>query len=195
MGMGVKTNIPQPQPHKGKGYFIWELIRVATFSFLTILIIRYFLFKPFYVKGASMEPNFYESEYLIIDEISYRFQTPARGEVIVFRPPNNQKDFYIKRIIGLPGETVKFINGDVVVYNSENPNGFNLDESPYLITLDKPQETVVLKLEDEEYFVLGDNRAVSSDSRRFGPVHRDSIVGRAWFRGWPLDRVGVVSDK
>ena len=194
MGMGVKTNVPPTQPHKSKGYFFWELIRVATFSFLTILIIRYFLFKPFYVKGASMEPNFYGSEYLIIDEISYRFHKPERGEVIVFRPPNNQRDFYIKRIIGVPGETVKFINGDVVIYNSEHPNGFNLDETRYLITDDKPQETVVLKLGEDEYFVLGDNRLVSSDSRRFGPVHKNSIVGRAWFRGWPLDRVGVVTD-
>ena len=195
MGMGVKTNVPEPQPHKGAGYFFWELIRVFAFSFLTILIIRYFLFKPFYVKGASMEPNFYESEYLIVDEISYRFQTPARGEVVVFRPPNSVRDFYIKRIVGLPGETVKFINGDVVVYNEEHPNGFNLDETPYLINGAKPLETVVLKLEEEEYFVLGDNRLVSSDSRRFGPVHRDKIVGRAWFRGWPLDRVGVLTDK
>ncbi len=193
MGMGVKTTVDQEMPQKSVSYFIWELIRVAAFSFLTILIIRYFLFKPFYVKGASMEPNFFEREYLIIDELSYRFHEPKRGDVVVFRPPYNSRDFYIKRIIGLPGETVKFINGDVILYNADNETGVKLDESRYLIGVEKSMETVVLKLKQNEFFMLGDNRPVSADSRRFGPVTRGAIVGRVWLRGWPIDRLGVVN--
>ncbi len=190
MGMGIERQnklLGERQPS-----FASELFKVALCSFLAIFVIRYFLFKPFYVKGASMEPTFYEREYLIIDELTYRFQNPKRGEVVVFEPPNNSREFYIKRIIGLPGETVKFVSGDVIIFNSEFPKGYKLDESMYLQGNEKPNETIVLKLGSDEYFVLGDNRLVSSDSRRFGPIKRNAVVGRVWLRGWPLDRVGLV---
>src|SRR3989344_1293745 len=88
------------------GIFFWEIFKVVVISLVIIIPIRYFLIKPFYVKGASMEPNFHDYEYLIIDEISYRFNQPARGEVVVFKYPFDQSQFFIKRIIGMPGETV-----------------------------------------------------------------------------------------
>ena len=190
--MGIEEKNRDLTSSQGRKSFFSELVRVAAFSFLAILTIRYFLFKPFYVKGASMEPTYFEHEYLIIDELTYRFHNPDRGEVVVFRPPGNTRDFYIKRVIGLQGETVKFVNGDVIVFNKEHPSGFKLDESIYLQTDIKQNETVVMKLGTEEYFVLGDNRMVSSDSRRFGPIKRDAIVGRVLLRGWPLDRFGFM---
>ena len=135
-----------------------------------------------------MEPNFYDHEYLIIDELTYRFRLPTRGEVIVFRYPGNPKEYFLKRIVGLPEERIKVAEGKVTVYNAEYPEGIAVDEK----YLDKGLETVGEKnitLGKDEYFVLGDNRPNSYDSRRFGPIDRTAIVGRAWFRGWPFSRM------
>jgi len=170
------------------GLFILELVKVAVLAGITIAFVRYFLFKPFYVKGASMEPNFYEHEYLLIDELSYRFREPQRGEVIVFKYPDNPSEHFLKRIIGLPGERIKVSEGKVVIYNNSYPEGMEIEES-YL-----PKDLVtagdrITVLEKDEYYVLGDNRNNSYDSRRFGPISEDLIVGRAWFRGWPFSRM------
>ena len=174
------------------GLFFLELIKVVALAGVTIVLVRYFLFKPFYVKGASMEPNFYEKEYLIIDELSYRFHDPARGDVVVFRPPEDDKEFFLKRIIGLPGERVKVAEGQVIIYNKEHPEGITLDESylPKSLITTGEQNTV---LSANQYFVLGDNRPNSYDSRRFGAIDRSAVVGRAWLRGWPFDRVQKFS--
>lgn len=189
MGMGIE-NIEQKKQEP-----LWrELLKIAIVVGLAILVVRFFVFKPFYVKGASMEPAYFDHEYLIIDEITYRFNEPKRGDVVVFRPPVNTTDYYIKRVIGLPGETVKVINGDVIIFNNDNPQGFKLDESSYLIHKGTQEESIVLKLGANQYFVLGDNRPVSSDSRRFGAVDRSAIVGRTYLRGWPLTRLGVVAN-
>lgn len=167
--------------------FVFELIQVAAISLAIIIPVRYFLIQPFYVKGASMEPNFFDHEYLIIDEVSYRFRTPERGDIVVFRYPNDPSQFFIKRVIGMPGETVEITNGIVKVFNDSHPNGFTLPEQDYL---EQPYTATTrnVTLKSDEYFVLGDNRTASLDSRYFGPVKRDSIVGRVWLRGWPLDR-------
>jgi len=170
------------------GLFLLEFIKLALVAFITIFLVRYFLFKPFYVKGASMEPNFHEHEYLIIDELSYRFHEPLRGEVIVFKYPENPSEYFLKRIIGLPGETVKIAEGKVTVYNKEHPEGVVIDESYLPQDLKTIGERITV-LNDEQYFVLGDNRPNSHDSRGFGPVDKSLIVGRAWFRGWPFSRV------
>lgn len=172
----------------GAGLIFLELFKIVALAGITILLVRYFLFKPFYVKGASMEPNFYDHEYLIIDELTYRFRLPTRGEVIVFRYPGNPKEYFLKRIVGLPEERIKVAEGKVTVYNAEYPEGIAVDEK----YLDKGLETVGEKnitLGKDEYFVLGDNRPNSYDSRRFGPIDRTAIVGRAWFRGWPFSRM------
>lgn len=170
--------------------FIWEMIKVAIISLAIIIPIRYFLIQPFYVKGASMEPNFYDHEYLIVDEISYRFNEPQRGDIVVFKYPNDPRQFFIKRIIGLPGERIKIDNNKVYI------NGAILNES-YLSP--NTETSLALRgygdvtLGSDEYFLLGDNRSQSLDSRSFGPVKRQYIIGKTWLRGWPFNRVTIFS--
>lgn len=168
--------------------FIGELVHVVIISLAIIVPIRYFLIQPFYVKGASMEPNFYDHEYLIIDEISYRFHPPARGDIVVFRYPNDPRQFFIKRIVAMPGERIKLSNGKVTIYDAEHPEGRLLDETSYLGSVFTVGEKDIT-LSAEEYFLMGDNRAASLDSRIFGPVPRSYIVGRVWFRGWPPEKI------
>jgi len=172
--------------------FVGELLHVVIISLAIILPIRYFLIQPFYVKGASMEPNFYDHEYLIIDEISYRFNEPQRGDIVVFRYPNDPRQFFIKRVIGLPGERLVVSGGQITVYNQENPDGLLLDENGYLGTAFTPGDEDV-ELGAGEYFLMGDNRTASMDSRSFGPVPQDFIIGRVWFRGWPPEKMGFLS--
>lgn len=171
------------------GNFLFELIKIAVLAGVTIGLVRYFLFKPFYVKGQSMEPNFEERDYLIIDELSYRFRIPQRGEVVVFHYRATD-DYFLKRIIGLPGERVKVDGNKVVVYNDANPQGMILPE--IYLTEDTPG-TVTITLGQNQYFVMGDNRDASFDSRRFGAIDRADIVGRVWLRGWPVSRVSTFS--
>lgn len=174
--------------------FISELAKIIIVSLVIIIPIRYFLIQPFYVKGASMEPSFYDHEYLIIDEISYRFKEPKRGDIIVFRYPLNPQEYFIKRIIGLPGEKIQVKNGQIYIFNDEKNEGEVLNET----YLDKELKTYsinddVIVLANDEYFVLGDNRNSSKDSRSFGPVNESFVVGRVLFRGWPFDRINVFS--
>lgn len=170
--------------------FVLEFFKILIISLAIVIPIRYFLFQPFYVRGASMEPTFYDYEYLIIDEISYRLREPQRGEIIVFRSPQHFSDFYIKRIIGLPNERIVIKNGEVYIYNNRFPSGIKLDESSYLEVGMQTFGNIDLTLGQNEYFVLGDNRHSSLDSRSFGPVLRKNIIGRVWLRGWPLSRIG-----
>ena len=167
--------------------FFLELVKIAVLAGITIGVVRYFIFKPFYVEGQSMDPTFHEKEYLIIDEITYRFNEPKRGEVIVFRAPTVEKDYYLKRVIGLPGERVKVEDDKVIVYNNDNSTGVLLEEI-YLENVPTPGQTTIT-LGPDEYFVIGDNRKASFDSRRFGPIKKTDIIGRAWLRGWPIDRI------
>lgn len=175
--------------------FLRELIKLAAIALVIIVPVRYFLIQPFYVKGTSMEPNFHNYEYLIIDELSYRFHTPQRGEVIVFRYPRDPQEHFIKRVIGLPGESVQIKNGSVYVFNAQHPDGFLLNEI-YLpaqeITQANSENKITLKA--DEYFVLGDNRKASQDSRFFGAVNRSFITGRVCFRGLPLSEIKIFTD-
>lgn len=170
--------------------FFWELIKVVLVAVIIIVPVRYFLIQPFFVRGASMEPSFEDGEYLIIDELSYQFREPRRGEVIVFRFPDNPSQFFIKRIIGLPGETVRVRDGQVVVFNAQFPQGVFIDES-YLPEGLRTGGQVEQTLGEGEYFVLGDNRVASSDSRSWGVLPFDDIIGRAWIRAFPLSRVAI----
>lgn len=175
------------------GRFFWELIKVFLLAMVIIVPIRYFLVQPFFVRGASMEPNFYDGEYLVVDELSYFLRDAQRGEVIVFRFPQNRSQFFIKRIIGLPGETVRVNNGRVEIINEDFPAGVVLDEAQYLPEDMRTGGQIRVELGEKEYFVLGDNRPASSDSRSWGVLREDDVVGRAWLRAFPIDRLGVIN--
>jgi len=182
--MGTETTL------LGKiGLFFLEFIKIVVLASVTIVLVRYFLFKPFYVKGESMVPTFYENEYLIVDELSYRFRDPKRGEVVVFRSPTAPEDFYLKRVIGLPGERVRVENGKVTVCKVEC---VVLTED-YLHDVDTSGD-VAFTLGVDQYAVFGDNRPASYDSRRFGPINKDAIAGRTILRGWPLTRISYFGN-
>ena len=172
--------------------FIWELIKIAIIAAVIVVPIRYFLFQPFFVMGQSMNPNFEQGDYLIIDEITYRFREPQRGEVIVFKSPQDPSQRFIKRIIGLPGETVEIKDGKITIYKQGQTQ--ILDESEYLLSDLTTSGDLFVNLGEKEYFVLGDNRDFSFDSRRFGSLSKDKIIGRVVFRAWPfadLSKIGV----
>lgn len=168
-------------------FAVLEIVQIGVLSLAFVILIRTFIVQPFYVKGASMEPSFNDHEYLLIDEVTYRLRDPLRGEIVVFRYPKNPREFFIKRIIGLPGETVEIKEGRIRIASEAVPGGFILNES-YLDDLSTGGDRRV-RLADSEYYLLGDNRDASLDSRIFGPVKRQFIVGRVWVRGWPLDRI------
>ncbi|MBI4435450.1 signal peptidase I [Candidatus Uhrbacteria bacterium] len=168
--------------------FLLEVVQIVVISSAIIFPIRLLIIQPFYVKGASMEPNFYDHEYLIIDEVTYRFREPMRGEIVVFKYPRDDTQYFIKRVVALPGETVEVTNGSITIYNVEHPNGLVLEEA-YLQEQTTGKARVTLG--EDEYYVLGDNRDSSLDSRSFGPVARKFVTGRVWVRGLPLSRIGT----
>ena len=169
-------------------YSIWEIAEVVLIALITVFVVRNFLVQPFLVNGASMEPNFHGGDYLIIDEISYRLRQPERGEVIVFHYPNDESTYFIKRVIGLPGERIVLKDGKAKIFNNEQPQGFILDEnylSSYVSTYGDKDAT----LKDGEYFVLGDNRGASFDSRNWGALKKSEIIGLVRLRLWPINKV------
>lgn len=166
--------------------FVWEVVKLVAVSLLIVLPIRYFLIQPFFVFGASMEPNFHDKDYLIVDEISYRFSEPKRGDVIVFKYPYDTSQYFIKRIIGLPGDRVQVEGGLVTIFNQNHPQGFVLAENYLEGRLTRGSMSA--EIGPNEYFVLGDNRDFSLDSRRFGKLPAEYIVGRAWLRTWPINK-------
>lgn len=170
---------------------IWETVKIVVISLAIIIPIRYYLIQPFFVRGASMEPSFDNGEYLIVNEIGYRLGDPQRQDVIVFKYPKDPSQYYIKRIIALPGETIEIRDGQVLIYNQEFPYGTAIDESDYLGENHTTRGNLKVELATDEYFVMGDNRGASSDSRRWGILERKYIVGRVWLRAWPVARANV----
>lgn len=167
----------------------WEIVRFALLALAIVIPIRLFIAEPFVVSGSSMFPTFKNNDYLIIDKLSYRLGDPKRDDVVVFKYPNDTKKYFIKRVIGLPGETVKISGSTVTIFNDGNKNGFNLDQ-PYVETPDN--NDLKYELKDDEYFVMGDNRTGSSDSRFWGPVKKDLLTGRALLRLLPIQHVDIL---
>ncbi|MDO8620043.1 MAG: signal peptidase I [bacterium] len=182
---GVSPDVPQ----KGQGESFFDFFRFVLLAIVIIVPVRLFIAQPFVVSGASMEPTFSTGNYLIIDEISYRFTDPERGEVIVFRFPFEPDKYLIKRVIGLPSETVELKGEDIIIKNEEHPDGFVLPQGVTKQSGRKSAQTVTL--EDDEYFVLGDNRDESADSRLWGPLPREYVVGRPLLRLVPLNKIAL----
>ncbi len=171
----------------------WDIIKYAIVAFIIIVPIRLYVVQPFIVSGESMIPTFHDGDYLVIDEISYRLNGPQRGDVIVFHPPNQKKGvYYIKRIIGLPGETVTMTNGKVHISSDTDPKGMDLVE-PYLQNM--LADNFTTHIGQNEVFVLGDNRPRSSDSRAWGTLPIDNITGRALVRLFPFRDIKYLSVK
>lgn len=173
------------------GSFLWELIRIVIIAFVIMVVFRIFIAEPFVVSGSSMVPNFHNKEYLVVNKINYRFNEPQRGDVIVFKYPKDTSQYFIKRIIGLPGERVQIDGGKVRIFNTEHPDGVVIEE-PYLPSNDATfGKSDIVSLGSSEYYVLGDNRLASSDSRVWGILPEKNIVGRAWFRAFPISEFGL----
>jgi signal peptidase I len=168
--------------------FLRELITFAVVALVIVVPIRLFIAQPFIVSGESMYPTFDTGEYLIVDQLSYKLAEPSRGDVIIFRYPQNPSKFFIKRIIALPGETLELIGSDVYITDTEGSR-FKIDE-PY-VTMHR-DTNLTTEMKDGEYFVMGDNRLASLDSRTWGPLPRDHIIGRAYVRLLPFDTIGFL---
>lgn len=169
---------------------IWETIRFVLIALAIVLPIRLFVAQPFIVSGASMNPTFSNGQYLIIDELSYHIGDPVRGDVAVFKYPKNPSQYFIKRVIGLPGETVTVNEqGQVIIKDLAGREVLTLKE-PYVEYT--KSDSVERTLGVDEYFMMGDNRAGSYDSRMWGPVQRELIVGRAFIRLFPFDTIDVL---
>lgn len=184
--------------------FFLEMVKVFLLAAVIIIPVRVFLFQPFFVQGSSMVPNFEDGEYLVVNELGYKntdvsipgahlftvgtWKELERQKPIVFKSPVHEGQYLIKRVIGLPGESVEIKNSRIIISNHTHPDGYVLDESEYLaktvLTSDLPKTTLAA----DEYFVLGDNRTASYDSRMIGPIRKDMIVGKVLFRAWPIAR-------
>jgi len=186
--MSMETPPSNNTPNTGDS-FIVEVFKFAVLALVIVVPFRLFIAQPFIVSGASMSPTFETGEYLIVDQVSYRFNTPERGDVIIFRYPNDPSKFFIKRIIGLPGETVALKNGCTTIVDPATGERETLNEE-YLVK-DRTSEEQSITLSSDEYFVMGDNRSASSDSRMWGPVPRSNIVGRAFIRVLPPRDFGL----
>lgn len=169
----------------------WELVRFALIALLIVIPVRVFVAEPFVVSGSSMVPTFENGDYLIVDKISYELGSTKRDDVVVFRYPGDPTKFFIKRIIGLPNETVevKSSENQVIIINKEHPDGFKLDQF-FVKNIGGIDARITLK--EDEYFVMGDNRSGSSDSRYWGPVKKNLMTGRAFLRLLPVSKIDVL---
>lgn len=180
-----ESQVVTTQPH---GSFWKEILK---FAFITIIIVvpfRIWIAQPFIVSGASMDPSFADGEYLVVEQISKRIEPPHRDSVIIFKYPKDTSKYFIKRVIGLPGETIEIRNGVVTIFNKENPDGLTLTE-PYIDDQNQKSDNLTVSLGSDEYFVLGDNRLNSLDSRAWGVVPEKLIVGRPLMRLLPISRL------
>jgi len=178
-----------PETSKENNFFK-EIIKFTVIALIIVIPIRAYIAQPFVVSGPSMDTTFANGQYLIVDELSYRLSSPSRGDVIIFKYPKDPSTYFIKRIIALPGETIRMENGKVFIENEANPTGFYLEEK-YVTKEHQTSDTFTMQLGPTEYFVMGDNRPVSSDSRTWGPLESKYVIGRPFLRLLPFSKVSV----
>jgi signal peptidase I len=175
----------------GLFHFFFDILESIVVALAIFVVVYLFFYQPHQVKGASMEPNFLDGEYILTNKYEYKIADPRRGDVIVFKSPQNPDVDYIKRVIGLPGERVKLMNNHYYINDVELKEEYL---APTLYTyygafLHDGQEIIV---PENNYFVSGDNRPRSSDSREWGTIERSSIIGRSQLRYWPFERFGII---
>ena len=180
--------------------FFVDVLETVVIAISIFIIIYLWAFQPHEVNGQSMDglDNFHNGQYILTDKISYRFKEPQRGQVIVFKYPLNKSYDYIKRIIGLPGEQIMIKESKIYIYNKDNPAGFILDESAYVsshvVTAGREflKDGIKMQIPENNYFVMGDNRPQSSDSRVWGFVPKEDIIGKSYFKYWPANEIGLI---
>lgn len=171
--------------------FFWsflEVLETVVIAVVAVVLIRSFIAQPFLVSGSSMEPSFHHGDYLLVDELTYNFRSPQRGEIVVFRDPTTNSSYFIKRVIGLPGEHI-LIDENGVAIGTDGEDLILIEE--YILDT-RTLRRYEVELGSDEYFVMGDNRAFSFDSRNWGPLHEDAITGLVRLRLWPLNAVKAV---
>ncbi len=178
---------------KRLGAFFLDIIEVIVFAIAIFLFIYLLVLQPHKIKGASMQPNYPNGEYLLTDKVTYRFREPQRGDVVVFQAPTKEGDEFIKRIIGQPNETISIKSGHVYINESRLVETY-LADSVITNSGQFLNEGAEITIPDDNYFVIGDNRPFSSDSRAWGFITNDEITGRAWLVYWPISQARVISE-
>lgn len=181
----AETNVPPK-----KSSFLKDIAIFAIIALAVVLPIRFFIAQPFIVDGASMDPTFATNQYLIVDEVTYRFEPVSRGDVIIFKYPGDTSKYFIKRVIGLPGETIQIEGTKILIKNKDNPQGFTLTED-YIKPANFVSDHILTTLSSTQYYVMGDNRGASFDSRAWGPLDKKYIIGRPFVRLFPLNQISL----
>ena len=181
-----------PENDQQDSQFLKELIKVVVIAFLIVTPFRIFVAQPFIVSGASMDPTFETGDYLIIDQLTYEFTDPHRGDVVIFQFPRDPSKFFVKRVIGLPGEVIEIEGSEVTIRSNTDSVETLILKEPYIADENKRSDSLTVVLDDEEYFVMGDNRRASSDSRSWGPVTEDLIIGKAFLRLFPVAEASIL---
>jgi signal peptidase I len=178
------------QPER-KGNMVFEILKYTFISLIFVVPFRIYVAQPFIVSGLSMTNTLKPSEYLVVDQLTYRRTEPVRGDVVIFKYPLDPSIFFVKRLIGLPGETVRIDRGVVTIQGASTTEQVRIDE-PYVSSEALPGPPIEIKLAADEYYVLGDNRKESSDSRAWGPLQKKFLVGRAYARIFPITRAAIL---
>ena len=171
--------------------FFLDILEVVVFAIAIFLFLYLLVMQPHKIKGQSMEPSFDDGEFLLTDKVTYRFSQPKRGDVVVFEAPGTNNEEFIKRIIGLPGENISIADGKIHI----NEKVLNENYLPEALVTENGmflKEGVTITVPENHYFVLGDNRVASSDSRTWGFIDKSKITGRAWITYWPPPKLSII---
>lgn len=181
-------------PLKKVWAFFVDGIETILIAIAICLVVYLFLFRPFQVNGSSMYPNFQDKEYVLTNIISLRFENPIKGDVVVFKAPSDGEKDYIKRVVGIPGDNISIRNGAVYINNSKFDESKYLQDGLFTTGGSYLRDGQSITLNSDEYFVMGDNRLSSSDSREWGPVNKTAIIGKSFFVYWPPKEMKVIKN-